>query len=111
MIQFNNNGTVDRSKYRNSLGTYDHGVTELADTVDALLRERGHLIDNTIETFDEIQQDAVRYQWIRQHTSGKQDQRGRQEFVLPDPYPLTNIMRGSVAEHLDAAIDAAISKE
>lgn len=51
--------------------------------------------------------DAARYRWLRRHTRGTRDTRGRQEFELPDPHPIGNIMQGSVAQHLDAAIDAA----
>lgn len=57
----------------------------------------------------ELQEDAARYRWIRSNARGKVDGRGRQEFDLPDPHPLGNIMRGSVAQHLDAAIDSAIA--
>ncbi len=49
--------------------------------------------------------DAARYDWIRAHTrAGRTD--GGFVFVLPDIEPLGNVMPGSVAQHLDAAIDA-----
>lgn len=54
-----------------------------------------------------LREDAERYRWLRLHTIGKADPRGRQEFELPDPHPRGDIMRGSVAQHLDAAIDSA----
>ena len=53
-----------------------------------------------------LRKDAERYRWLRANTHGEQDGRGRQEFCMPDPCPRANIMRGSVAQHLDAAIDA-----
>ena len=58
-----------------------------------------------------LRKDAERYRWLRAETSGIADARGRQEFVFPDPHPLDNILRGSVAQHLDAAIGAAMAKE
>ena len=53
-----------------------------------------------------LRKDAERYRWLRANTHGEKDRRGRQEFCMPDPCPRANIMRGSVAQHLDAAIDA-----
>lgn len=58
-----------------------------------------------------LEADAERYRWLRHGTAGVRDSRGRMEFDLPDPHPLGNIMQGSVAQHLDAAIDAARSKD
>jgi hypothetical protein len=55
-----------------------------------------------------LHRDAERYRWLRENTHGEADARGRQEFCMPDPHPQSNIMRGSVAQHLDAAIDAEI---
>lgn len=56
----------------------------------------------------DAQASLARYDYIRSNARGRVDGRGRQEFDLPDPYPLSDIMRGSVAQHLDAAIDAAL---
>jgi hypothetical protein len=58
-------------------------------------------------TVAQLREDAERYRWLRAWTTGQSDARGRQAFALPDPHPLGNIMRGSVSQHLDAAIDAA----
>lgn len=54
--------------------------------------------------------DAERYRWLRANTRGQSDRRGRQEFEMPDPHPVANIMQGSVAQHLDKAIDAAMAQ-
>lgn len=51
--------------------------------------------------------DAGRYRWIRNGTSGERFVSGIQAFVFPAIKPVGNIMRGSVAQHLDEAIDAA----
>lgn len=59
-----------------------------------------------VDELDTLRKDAERYRWLRANTHGEQDARGRQEFCMPDPHPQANIMRGSVAQHLDAAIDA-----
>lgn len=67
-------------------------------------------IDASTEAATADRVDAERYRWLRRHTTGQSDKRGRQEFALPDPHPLSNIMKGSVSQHLDAAIDAARSQ-
>ena len=59
-------------------------------------------------TAENAEKDAERYRWVRSGTCGDRDSRGRMEFHLPDPHPLGNIMKGSVAQHLDAAIDSAM---
>ena len=51
--------------------------------------------------------DAERYRHLRQHVHGENYGLTSQCFVFDWPTPLSNIMRGSVAQHLDAAIDAA----
>ena len=55
--------------------------------------------------------DAGRYRWIRTHTMGERDDLRVPQFYLPsvETLPGVNIMRGSVAEHLDAAVDAAMN--
>ena len=55
--------------------------------------------------------DAARYRYLRRWTSGQRHSRGRTQFVMPDPCPIGNIMQGSVAQHLDAAIDAEIQRD
>lgn len=66
----------------------------------------------TTRAADEIaalRKDAERYRWLRAQVRGARDERGRQEFDMPDPHPLGDIMRGSVAQHFDAAVDAAMA--
>ena len=57
-----------------------------------------------------IEADAARYRWLREGTSGESRSRGRAEFDMPCPSPIGNIMQGSVAQHLDKAIDAEITR-
>lgn len=54
---------------------------------------------------------AGRYEFLRRHTRGAYGIDTKQCFILPHvaPVPCTNIMKGSVGQHLDAAIDAAIA--
>lgn len=56
----------------------------------------------------EARKDAERYRHIRQHVHGEHYGLTSQCFVFDWPTPLSNVMRGSVAQHLDAAIDAAM---
>lgn len=58
--------------------------------------------------------DAQRYRWLRARVSGHRSVNSARPatFAFPGPMALTpvaDIMRGSVAQHLDAAIDAAMS--
>lgn len=55
----------------------------------------------------EARQDAERWDWFRSKTRGERSVDGRGQFVQPRISPITGIMMGSIAEHLDAAIDAA----
>ena len=59
---------------------------------------------------DALQADAARYQHIRRLTRGAYGVNAEQTFLLPHVEPASgaNIMRGSVAQHLDAAIDEAM---
>ena len=57
---------------------------------------------------DELRADAGRYRHLRQFTSAGRNTVGRQIFVLPYVSPAgLDLFHGSVAQHLDAAIDAA----
>lgn len=76
---------------------YD-GLTEAADALTAQAAE-----------IEALRADAARYQWIKSQTSASRDKRGRCEFEMPDPHPFGRIMQGSIAQHLDAAIDAALA--
>jgi hypothetical protein len=56
--------------------------------------------------------DAARYRWLRNRTSGQRNASGHGYFEFPKRpqlNPLRDLMRGSVAQHLDEAIDAAIA--
>jgi hypothetical protein len=58
----------------------------------------------------EAEADVRRYQYIQRWTRGERNHNGRkQQFNFDFPPPLGNVMQGSVAQHLDAAIDAAIA--
>jgi hypothetical protein len=55
------------------------------------------------------QLDAQRYRWLRNRTGAWPSQPGAPvEFRVPLPRPTGNALKGSVAGHLDAAIDAAM---
>jgi hypothetical protein len=78
----------------------------LHDCIESL---RADLAERDAE-IERLRVDARRYRWLRNRTRGVRDSRGRMEFDMPDPHPLGNIMQGSVAQHLDAAIDAALDQ-
>lgn len=70
----------------------------------------GTMLERTLAAEAErgaLKVDAERYRHIRHHVHGENYGLTSQTFVFDWPTPLANIMRGSVAEHLDAAIDAA----
>jgi hypothetical protein len=79
------------------------------DRLTKLLTEVQHERTTLFMSARENQADAERYRWLRTHTHGERDAAGRAEFCMPNPMPRSNIMRGSVAQHLDAAIDADIA--
>ena len=62
--------------------------------------------------------DAERYRYLRHWTQGTNIHEQRNNvvmkhgrFILPHIEPVGDIMRGSVAQHLDEAIDAAVAKK
>ncbi len=59
---------------------------------------------------DEFRKDAERYRYLRDRTSGDRYPSGVARFRLPDVKAHEGIFKGSVAQHLDAAIDAAAGK-
>jgi len=61
----------------------------------------------------DLVRDAARYRWLRNWTRGAYGIDSNPAFILPHvPTMLDqNIMSGSVAQHLDNAIDAAIAAE
>lgn len=64
--------------------------------------------DDSDYDYDADLRDAERYRWLRSKTSGGYSMPGSPaSFQLPLIRPVGNIMKGSVAQHLDAAIDAA----
>ena len=59
-----------------------------------------------------VVEDAERYRWLRAQVTGHRAVSSARPatFAFPGPMalpPIGDIMRGSVAQHLDAAIDAA----
>jgi hypothetical protein len=56
------------------------------------------------------QLDAARYRWLRGRVAGESTKYG-QLFVISEPRPVGNIMKGCVAQHFDAAIDAAMKAQ
>ena len=55
--------------------------------------------------------DAARYRWLRRGTRGvRVSSRVLAKFDMPCAPPVGDIMQGSIAQHLDAAIDAEISR-
>jgi hypothetical protein len=60
----------------------------------------------------ELRVDAGRYRFIRLRTGASYGARSGQEFTIPriDRLIGQDLMRGSVAQHFDAAIDAAMKE-
>jgi hypothetical protein len=69
--------------------------------------------DCAMREIERLQADAARYQHIRTKTRGVYGVTTDQEFVLPHIQRVAgqDLMRGSVAQHLDAAIDAAMKEQ
>lgn len=64
------------------------------------------------EVEDANKKDAERYRWIRSKTQGLRGTFPKDFcFLFPSILPLGNVMKGSVAQYLDEAIDAAIAAE
>jgi len=55
--------------------------------------------------------DAARYRYLQGFVFADRGRRGPAYFGLPLPRPVSDPMRGSVAEHFDAAIDAALANQ
>lgn len=98
------------------LGPYeDENGEPMQDDADAALRwltdAQSALLAQAAEKDAEIERlraDAERYRYIRNWTRGEQNHNGRkQQFNFDFPKPLSNVMQGSVSQHLDAAIDAS----
>ncbi len=80
-------------------GDISDALRSLSDQVEALTKER-----------DTLKVDAERYRWLSSRTSGHRNGLGAY-FGWPGPLTVVataNILTGSVAQHLDAAIDTAI---
>jgi hypothetical protein len=59
---------------------------------------------------ERLRADAERYLWLRHRIGGSHTFNGKQCFAFPTGFqlpPVGNIFQGSVAQHLDAAIDQA----
>jgi hypothetical protein len=56
----------------------------------------------------EARRSAERYRWLQARVFADRGRRGMAYFGLPLPRPVNNPMFGSVAQHFDEAIDAAI---
>jgi hypothetical protein len=68
-----------------------------------------HGLSVLLDRLEAAERDAARYEWLRARVFGVRDKRGVEEFSVPPPRPtMATIMRGSVAQHFDAAIDGAI---
>ena len=110
------------------------GSTELGDQVVANLRfalmeesaeiaalkqklemaEKAHEIairqrDNLKTENERLRQDAERYQYLRRWVRGETDLYTEQKTIHFFINPVGDVMKGSVAQHLDEAIDAAMS--
>jgi hypothetical protein len=88
---------------------------EVALRMSEAMKMHGDILDLTAER-DALREDAERYRWLRTRVSGHRAVgSGRPAtFAFPGPLdlpPIGDIMRGSVAQHLDAAIDAARKKQ
>lgn len=78
---------------------------------------KSHMLTNPdtlrriLDRLEAAEKDAARYRWLQYRTAGLRDNEGRAYFSFPSMFglrPVSDIMRGSVAQHLDAAIDAAM---
>ena len=59
-----------------------------------------------------LEKNTTRYCWLRRFTGAGRTTRGMQQFVMSPPMPgERDLFRGSVAQHLDSAIDAALASE
>jgi hypothetical protein len=84
------------------------------EAVAALLKVHASIaLDQRLSSAADAQalRDAERYRWLRYRTKGLLEAAGAQYFAFPyrfDLPPVGDLMRGSVAQHLDNAIDAAL---
>lgn len=87
----------------NPFGTSSKTVVRLNDALSILTEALAELAER--------EKDAERYRWLQLRMRGEKFASGRQYFDVDFPDPLTNIMQGSVAEHFNDAIDAAIKEK
>lgn len=60
----------------------------------------------------QMARDAGRYRWLRRFTAAGRNSMQRQQFVFPYVSPAgLDLFHGSVAQHLDAAIDASMKEQ
>ena len=70
-------------------------------------------ITELLARLDAAEADAARYRWVRHRVSGHGSHIDHQHFGFPTSLalrPVGDLMKGSVSQHLDAAIDAARAK-
>lgn len=110
---------VDGQQFRGRKGGILYTATEIMQRNDGLLAHpdaefiaaaNPAKVIELLDRIDRLEADAARYQWIRHRTGGTRNPAsGEQSFAFPTRLglpPLGNIMQGSIAGHLDAAIDA-----
>lgn len=67
-------------------------------------------MDDILAELEGIRRDAERYRWLRHRTGAVRAPNGIQEFKFPALWDTeANLLKGSVAQHLDAAIDANLA--
>ena len=98
------------SNMRKKLGLPEHcAERKILCAIDELLATRPP------EQPTDLVRDAERYRWLRNWTRGAYGIDSNPAFILPHvPIPTVpdqNIMCGSLAQHLDNAIDAAIERD
>ena len=59
---------------------------------------------------EQLRKDAERYRWLSLKVVGQHDHiTSLQQICFPLIRPISNVLKGSVAQHLDEAIDAAMT--
>ena len=83
----------------------------LANNLPLTTDQRAALFTLVVERA-KLDANADRYHWMRSNTAAGRNSTGRQVFYLPMPSPAGHdLMRGSVAQHLDDCIDATMKTD
>jgi hypothetical protein len=91
-------------------GAFEDAEVELAAARESLKTALTEALSSPeAEALDALKRDGERYRFLKDKTSGRTTAEGA-EFVFPVVRPVGDLMRGSVAGHLDAAIDTALSR-